>query len=234
MVGVTTSELTTSELTTATQAGPTRTARSRAILTLVGSVLGAVGYVLFLYLHAPWERGELVPYAEMVKHRDTWLTVHYWLGPLAALGFVVLGLAVMRLLQTRASILGSIAGVLLLVGGLGFAAGLASEGVLYYAAADPDALEPEAGAALLGHLMETELYFPLFGVGIAGISLGCLVAAIALVISKAVPLWVPILLVVGVVAMAVAPHSIAWWASSPVQIAAVAISWYGLKTTRAA
>jgi hypothetical protein len=55
-----------------------------------------------------------------------------------------------------------------------------------------------------------------------------------LVISKAVPLWVPSLLVVGVVAMAVAPHSIAWWASSPVQIAAVAISWYGLKRTRAA
>jgi hypothetical protein len=225
----------TTALTTGTQAGSAKTARSRAILILVGSVLGAVGYVLFLYLHAPWGRGgELVPYAEMVKHRDTWLTVHYWLGPLAALGFVVLGLAVMRLLQTRASILGSIAGVLLLVGGLGFAAGLASEGVLYYAATDPDALEPEAGAALLGHLMETELYFPVFGIGIAGVSLGCLVAAIALVISKAVPLWVPILLVVGVVAMAVAPHSIAWWASSPVQIAAVAISWYGLKTTRAA
>lgn len=176
----------------------------------------------------------MVPYAEMVKHRDTWLTAHYWLGPLVGLGFVVLGLAVMRLLQTRASMLASIAGALLLVGGLGFAAGLASEGVLYYAATDPDALEPEAGAALLGHLMETELYFPVFGIGIAGVSLGCLVAAIALVISKAVPIWVPILLVVGVVAMAVAPHSIAWWASSPVQIAAVAISWYGLKTTRAA
>ena len=226
--------MTTSELATATRAGHTKTARSRAILTLVGSVLGAVGYVLFLYLHASWERSEMVPYAEMVEHRDTWLTAHYWLGPLAGLGFVVLGLAVMRLLPTRASMLGSIAGVLLLVGGLGFAAGLACEGVLYYAAADPVALDPEAGAALLGHLMETELYFPIFGVGIAGISLGCLVAAAGLVVSKAVPLWVPILLVVGVVAMAVAPHSIAWWASSPVQIAAVAISWYGLKTTRAA
>ena len=44
--------MTTSELTPGTQAGPTKTARSRAILTLVGSVLGAVGYVLFLYLHA--------------------------------------------------------------------------------------------------------------------------------------------------------------------------------------
>ncbi len=225
---------TTSELTTGTQAGPTKTARSRAILTLVGSVLGAVGYVLLLILHAPWERAEMVPYAEMAEHRDTWLTAHYWLGPLAGLGFVVLGLAVMRLLQTRASTLASIAGVLLLVGGLGFAAGLASEGILYYAATDPDALEPQAGAALLSHLMETELYFPVFGIGIAGVSLGCLVAAIALVISKAVPLWVPILLVVGVVAMAVAPHTIAWWASSPVQIAAVVISWYGLKTTRAA
>jgi hypothetical protein len=224
----------TTALTAGTRAGTDKTARSRAIITFVGSVLGAVGYVLFLYLHASWERSEKVPYAEMVEHRDTWLTAHYWLGPLAGLGFVVLGLAVMRLLQTRASILGSIAGVLLLVGGLGFAAGLASEGVLYYAATDPDALEPEAGAALLGHLMETELYFPIFGIGIAAISLGCLVAAIALVISKAVPLWVPILLVVGVVAMAVAPHSIAWWASSPVQIAAVAIAWYGLKTTRAA
>lgn len=226
--------MTTSERTTGTQSGPTRTARSRAILTLVGSVLGAVGYVLFLYLHASWERGERVPYAEMVEHRDTWLTAHYWLGPLAGLGFVVLGLAVMRLLQSRASILASIAGVLLLVGGLGLAAGLASEGVLYYAASDPDALEPEPGAALLGHLMATELYFPVFGIGLACIGLGCLVAAIALLISRAVPIWVPILLVVGVVAMAVAPHSIAWWASSPVQIAAVVISWYGLKTTRAA
>jgi hypothetical protein len=226
--------MTTSERTTGTQSGPTGTARSRAILTLVGSVLGAVGYVLFLYLHASWERGERVPYAEMVEHRDTWLTAHYWFGPLAGLGFVVLGLAVMRLLQSRASILASIAGVLLLVGGLGLAAGLASEGVLYYAATDPDALEPEPGAALLGNLMATELYFPVFGIGLACIGLGCLAAAIALLISKAVPIWVPLLLVVGVVAMAVAPHSIAWWASSPVQIAAVAISWYGLKTTRAA
>ncbi|HSH81472.1 MAG TPA: DUF4386 family protein [Herpetosiphonaceae bacterium] len=228
--------MTTSELTTGTEAGPTTTtaARSRAMLTLVGSVLGAVGYVLFLYLHAPWERGERVPYAEMAEHRETWLTTHYWLGPLLGLGFVVLGLAVMRLLKARRSVLASIAGVLLLIGGLGFAAGLAAEGILYYAATDPDALDPESGAALLAHLMETEMYFPVFGIGIAAVSLGCLVVATALVISKAVPLWVPILLAVGVVAMAGAPHSIAWWASSPLQIAAVAIAWYGLKTTRAA
>ena len=69
--------MTTSELTTGAEASHTKTARSRAILTLVGSVLGAVGYVLFLYLHASWERAELVPYAEMVEHRDTWLTAHY-------------------------------------------------------------------------------------------------------------------------------------------------------------
>ena len=201
--------MTTTALSAGTQAGPARAARSRAILTLVGSVLGAVGYELFLYLHAPWERDETVPYAEMVEHRDTWLTAHYWLGPLMGLGFVVLGLAVMRLVQARASILASISGMLVLVGGLGMAVGLAAEGVLYYAATYPDVLEPDAGAALLGHLMETQLYFPIFGIGIASVSLGCLVAAIALVINKAVPLWVPILLVVGVAAMVVAPHSIA-------------------------
>ena len=122
----------------------------------------------------------------------------------------------MRLVQARASILASISGVLLLVGGLGMAVGLAAEGVLYYAATHPDVLDPDAGAALLGYLIETQLYFPIWAAWLPP--------------SR----WVPILLVVGVAAMAVAPHSIAWWASSPVQIAAVAISWYGLKTTRAA
>ena len=80
--------------------------------------------------------------------------------------------------------------------------------------------------------MEAELYFPIFGFGLAGISLGCLIAAIGLVVSKAVPVVVPIVLIIGIVAMAVAPHSISWWASSPVQIAAVATSWYGLKSPR--
>ena len=176
--------MTASKLAARSRVGATRTARSRAILALVGSVIGAVGYVLFLYLHAPWEPGVVVPYAEMVQYRDTWLTTHYWLGPLAALGFIVLG--------------------------------------------------PEAGAALLAHLVKTELYFPIFGIGLDCISPGCLIAAIALVVSKAVPVVVPIVLIIGVVAMAVAPHSISWWASSPVQIAAVAISWYGLKRTQAA
>lgn len=223
--------MTTTHIAAGTLAGPAKTARSRAILILVGSVLGAIGYEVFLYLHAPWERGENVPYTEMAEHRDTWLTVHFWLGPLLGFGFVVLGLATMRLLRDRAAILGTVAGALLLVGGVGFAVGLACEGVLYYAATDADALDPKVGAVLLQHLMEIELYFPILGIGIAGVSLGCLLAAIGLVVSKAVPVWVPILLVIGVVGMSAAPHAIAWWLTSPLQVAAVAIAWYGVRAT---
>lgn len=210
----------------------TKSTRSRAVLLLVGAVVGAIGYEVFLYLHAAWERGEKVPYAEMAEHRDTWLTAHFWLGPLMGLGFIVLGLAVANLLRRRGAIWGTIAGTLLTIGGLGFAAGLAGEGLLYYAATS-DALDPATGAALLEHLQNTEPYFPIFGIGLAGVSLGCVVAAIGLIVGKVVPLWVPILLVIGVVGMSVAPHAIAWWVTSPLQIAAVAIAWYGARAGEA-
>lgn len=208
----------------------TKSTRSRAVLLLVGAVVGAIGYEVFLYLHAAWERGEKVPYAEMAEHRDTWLTAHFWLGPLMGLGFIVLGLAVANLLRRRGAIWGTIAGTLLTIGGLGFAAGLAGEGLLSYAATS-DALDPATGAALLEHLQNTEPYFPIFGIGLAGVSLGCVVAAIGLIVGKVVPLWVPILLVIGVVGMSVAPH--AWWVTSPLQIASVAIAWYGARAGEA-
>lgn len=220
--------MTTNATTTATDTA--KTALTRAVLILVGTVLGAIGWVVFLFQHQDWERGEIIGYDVMAGVRDAWFTAHYWWGPMMGLGIAVTGLAVSRLLRRKGSIWGTVAGALLFVGGFGFGVGLASEGISYFVVTDPQTLDPAAGAPLLAHLMASQAYFPIFGIGLAGFSLGLLIAAAGLVVTRAVPIWVPVLLVIGVVCTAVIPHSIAWWGTLPYPIAAVTIAWYGVRS----
>lgn len=222
--------MTTTDTAPATATDSTKTSLTRAVLILVGTVLGAVGWVVFLFQHQDWERGEVIGYDAMSGVRDAWFTTHYWWGPLMGLGIAVTGLAVAQLLRRKGSIWGTVAGALLFVGGFGFAVGLASEGISYFVVTDRQTLDPAAGAPLLAHLMESQTYFPIFGIGLAGFSLGVLIAAVGLVVTRAVPIWVPVLLVIAVVGTAVIPHAIAWWGTLPYPIAAVTIAWYGFRT----
>ncbi|MPZ94798.1 MAG: hypothetical protein GEU96_07725 [Propionibacteriales bacterium] len=218
--------------TTDTTPDTANTALTRAVLILGGTVLGAVGWVVFLFQHQDWERDERIGYDAMAGVRDAWFTAHYWWGPLMGLGIAVTGLAVAQLLRRKGSIWGTVAGALLVVGGFGFAVGLASEGISYFVVTDRQTLDPTAGAPLLAHLMESQTYFPIFGIGLAGFSVGCLIAAVGLVVTRAVPIWVPALLVIGVVGTAVIPHAIAWWGTLPYPIAAITIAWYGVRGAR--
>lgn len=100
------------------------------------------------------------------------------------------------------------AALLCLAGPL-LAAGMGGAGILYYAAGDTRALAPAAGRTLLHHVnhqggLDGAFVLP----GLLALLLGLIVAAVALLRSRAVDWWLPVVLLVSTVASFVVDHGL--------------------------
>jgi hypothetical protein len=207
----------------------------RAALVAVATVLGAVAFTAFMVWHAPYERDEVVPYDTMLDIREGWWSSHYLGGTAMGLGFVALALATCLLVRRGAgSALVTVGAGLCVFGGVGTAAGLASEGTAYYYATERDALAAEPAAGLLKYLFEEG--DRIFALGIAGLvaaSIGSLLISAGLWRARAAHRWVSVALALGTVMMMVTPHAVTWWTSLPRSAAAVAIGVYVWLSSRA-
>lgn len=130
----------------------------------------------------------------------------YWSNTLAALGLALLaavGLAVLRLVRGRGRVLATVGGLLLMIGGAAAAAGLFMYGAVVTAMVESGE-DPAVVAALQDHFQDSVRTGLPFFVGFPGILLALLVTAVALLVSRATPRWVPAALaasVVGIVAL---------------------------------
>jgi hypothetical protein len=118
----------------------------------------------------------------------------YATGLALSIGLVMLGLsalAVMRVARSRGSVLATVGGCLLLVGGLAASAAIFMYTVVSHAMTDP-AMDRAAMGALDATASESVQAGLPFMIGFSGIALGLLLCGLALLRSGAVPLYVSI------------------------------------------
>ena len=129
----------------------------------------------------------------------------YWANTITAFGLAMVaavGLAVLRLVRGRGRVLGTIGGLLLVIGGLGAAAGIFMYGAVLSAMVESD-VDHEVLAELQDHLGESSRPGLAFFLGFASLLLGLLVSAVAFLVSKASHVAVPVLLLLGAVGIVV-------------------------------
>lgn len=117
----------------------------------------------------------------------------------AAVGLALIaavGLAVLRLVRGRARVLATVGGVLVMVGAVAAAAGNVMFGAVVSVLAETlDAPQAAAAEEALADSARTGITFI---VGFPGTFLGLLLCAIALLVSRATPRWVPVALIAGI------------------------------------
>jgi hypothetical protein len=208
---------------------------SRVLAVAVVTVLGVCARVAFLIWHAPYDKDEIVSYADMLDVREGWFFSHYYGGTAMALGFAGFGIALCLLVRGGSgSTLVTVGAGLNIIGGFCVAAGLAAEGATYFYATDQRAIPAEPGADLLRHMFTHDGHITtLLAAGLVLCALGALCAAAGLWRARAVPAWVPVALTIGTLLLVGTPHAITWWASLPATVATAAVAYYAWRSTAA-
>jgi hypothetical protein len=178
--------------TVSTAVAPSATDRIRAAIVSGVLALGAV-VVAVIVLWQPWGERDALAYDDLAPHRDG-----AWLGSLvdglalAAIG-VTLAIAVCRLAPGRGAALATVGGVLTGLGGIAFSVGMFAFGSLAWYATSPEAVQPDAGEALMtyvndnpGHVLLPQM------IGFLLFTLGSLLLMGALWRSRSVPRWLPV------------------------------------------
>lgn len=197
--------MTTATTTTATVATPAPRSPRRRVLCAAPLVLGAV-VIAALLLVVPWGERNAIDYAAVSPIRDA-----FWIGILTdALAMVAvgigLGLVVCRLVPGRGAGWAEAGAVLTGVGSVVFALGGFAYATLAWHTTDASVIEPAAGAALLERAIEQPQHSLLLQiVGFLTFTLGTVLVAVALLRSKAVPRWLPALILVTTVLVFVSP-----------------------------
>jgi hypothetical protein len=165
-------------------------------------------------------------YAAFSAERDaTWL-FSMVVGIATGAAFLTLGLAVSLLVRGRGAALAIGAALLLGVGGFGFASGFFASGALNWYATS-DAIPESAATDLMTYAEDHPLH--VFAPQMAGFllsSLGCVLVAVALWRSRAVPRWLAVGVPVTLVLMIMAGTGVAYDAMFAVFMASfVAVAW---------
>jgi len=216
-------------------ASPERAGSGRVTTVAVAMVLGVLAKTAFLVWHAPYDKDEVVPYDKVLEVRDAWWFSHYLGGPAMGLGFVVFGLgAAMLLRRGPGSRLAAVGAAFNFVGGIGAAAGLAAEGATYHYATNTAAVPESAGAPLLHYMFTHSTHINLLLlIGLAAMAVGSILIGVGLWRAHAVPVWVPLALIVGTLGTVATSHTITWLASLPATVAIIAIAFYLWRSPRA-
>jgi hypothetical protein len=207
----------------------TRALRLRPALLAAATVFAAVSQLAFFVLHREHERDETLPYAVIHAIRTQWWVTHYFVGTAMALGFGMVGLAIAALVHHgRGSSWTTVGAALCLLGAPAVAAGVASEGSVFYYVTDQAGISEAAASRLLAQTnpASSDSVVGLLVLGLLACILGSIAGAVGLVASRDVPLWVPVALVLGTAGMAAAPFSVTWLVSLPRAAAVLAVAWY--------
>ena len=184
----------------------------------------AVGSLLWTEPAGDWFR-----YADIAPVRASWWLNLTLLGAAIALTVPLQALATMSLVRGRGATWVTIGSVLAWVGSALLAVTLGGWASTYHVATDP-ALDPAAATALLDRFAADAR---LFGVGQPGslmISHGTILASVGILRSRAVPRWIPIVLlatVFGTILPSWGPVSLV--ANLPGTIVAIALGWYAYR-----
>ena len=119
------------------------------------------------------------------------------------LGFVLLTVGIfgiIHLLRNRAVVLGHIGGVLAVVGAISFAALVATT---FYDIALAESPDREAAVAIYDSLEDTAGFFVVLIPALIGTALGLLLLAIGLWRARIAPVWVPIVVLAGLVLVSI-------------------------------
>ena len=197
---------------------------ARGLLLVVAIVLGGIGNlanILFGY------NGAEVTIAWLTDHQSAWAAATYGTA-LNLLGILALLVAVCVLARRRGA---GWATASLVAGSVGAAlyAVSAAIPVAPAALATQTAVRPAGAAALLDHILAEDLTQPAVAFpGFLLLVVAQLTITVALIRSRSVPLWVPILFLVGCVLAVVFAGSglVSALLAVPQLVAMVAIGWY--------
>ena len=169
-------------------------------LVAAGLALGAAAVALVLLWH-PWETRDQFGYTDVEPIRDAmWRTILVD-GVAYALVGITLGIVVCGFARSRGAIWATVGAALTTLGGIAFAMGEYAFVSLSWYATEPDALSTAQGSKLLDHVVD----HPEHGIvvqmaGFAAITLGTLALMVALLRARAVPTWLPVAVIVLLVA----------------------------------
>ena len=184
------------------EAASIRVPFGRARQWIVGATLAVAAVVVgVVLLFRPWPARNSFLYADLAPVRDgIWAAI--FIDALAFAGIAIsLSLAVGMLVRTRGAALANVGAIVTILGGILFAIGAFAFAAFTWYATDPTALSPESGARLLEYAVANpeHVMIPQM-LGFLLYTLGTLILAGALLRSKAVPRWLPILIIAGTVA----------------------------------
>jgi hypothetical protein len=203
---------------TPSRASPAR-ARSIAAVLVVGAITSAA-----FGIWRPAPGGGSFGYDIIAPIRTSWWAWHLFGGLGVAAAAIAVALAVCLLVPARGATWATLGALLTALGGLAFYGGVAAEGVLGAYATDPEALPAQSGTTLLTFIDDN---FEPIGVvlipGLALLTLGPLLLAVALWRSRSVPRWLPLMFALTNVAGF--PLSTGVVADSAFAATLVAIAW---------
>ena len=186
--------------------GAARTRRVRDYLSAVPLIGGGLTIAVILLI-VPWGERNQLDYASLAPIRDSmWLGIALDALMMAAVG-VGLALVVCRAVGAKGARLAEVGAVLTAAGGICFAVGMYFFGSLAWYATDPALLDPAAGAAIMDAAVASPGHGMLLTpIGFLTSTLGLVLLCVALIRSRALPLWLPITILTMTVAVMFAPN----------------------------
>jgi hypothetical protein len=200
--------------------------RLAVVATLIAAtaVFQVIGCLLWT---AP--AGDWYGYTDIAPVRDSFFLDVTLLAATAALGVSLQAVAVMSLVRHRGALWVTVGAFLAWTGSSFLAATLGGWAMTYYVATDPG-LDRGAATALLDRLASDGHLFAFGQPGSLMVTIGGILAAVGLIRSRAVPLWLPIVWLLtapGTFLPSWGPLSLI--AGVPSAIVGIAIGWYAYR-----
>ena len=195
-----------------------------AALIAVSAVVQVIGGLLWTVPTGDW-----YSYADIAPVRGTFFLDVTLLAATIALAVPLQAVAAMSLVRLRGAVWVTVGAFLAWIGSALLAATLGGWAMTYYLATDPG-LDRNAATALLDRFAHDGHLFAFGEPGSVMVTIGGIVAAVGLIRSRAVPLWIPVVWLVtaaGTFLPSWGPVSLI--AGIPSAIVGIAIGWYAYR-----
>lgn len=185
-----------------------RTRQMRDHLSAIPLIVAGVVLAIIMLI-VPWGERNQIDYDSLAPIRESmWIGIALDSLMIASLG-VGLALVVCRLVATRGARLAEVGAVLSIAGAICFAMGMYFFGSLAWYATDTAVLDPVAGAAIMDAAISSPGHGMLLQpIGFLTHTLGIVVLCAALIRSRALPLWLPVAIIVVTILVMFAPNSV--------------------------
>jgi len=218
-----------------TAAPDTAAPSTRARLAVLAVVLGATSVAAVaggLLWPEPAAGGETYSYADIASGRELWWGLLTGLAALQVLNIPLQALATMVLVRRRGSAWATWGAALMWIGGGVQGAGVAGWAAAYFFPTDPS-VGMAAGEAVVRAANGSAHLFALMIPGAALVLLGTVLQCVGLFRSRAVPRWVPVLLLFIVVTFVVPGNGVAGLLTSvPMAVGAIGLGYHAWRDVR--